>query len=166
MKLRYVLIVLTLVFAHEAFSQSYLVLRKQGTMRKFEFFAGDQFIYRMKGQDIFFKDRVADFADSTIILQNNILHLSQLEEVDVRNASSNRSEFLRSMENYLPVVGYGYFAIDFFNVAVVEGEKYTIDNGVAIWSAAMVGTGYGLKFMRKKIFKLHKPRREAFIVGL
>ena len=120
----------------------------------------------MKGMDTFFKDRVADFADSTIILENNILHLSQIHEVDVRNADSNRSQFLRYMEGYLPVIGYGYFAIDFVNVAIVDNDPYTIDNGVAIWSAAMVGTGYGLRIMRKKIFKLHKPGREAFIVGL
>ena len=135
-------------------------------MRKYDFFAGDDFVYKMKGMDVFFKDKIADFADSTIILRNNILHLTQIEEVDVRNANSNRSEMLRYIETMAPVVGYGYFALDFVNVAVVENEPYTVDDGVATISAVLVGTGYGLKLMRRKVFKLHKPNREAFIVGL
>ncbi len=165
-RLRHIFVVLLIFFAHETFSQSYLVLRKQGAKRRFEFFPGDQFIYKMKGIDTFFKDRVADFADSTIILENNILHLTQIDEIDVRNADSNRSDFLRYMEGYLPTIGYGYFAIDFINVAIVEQENYSIDNGVAITSAAMVGTGYGLRLMRRKIFKLYKEKNQAYIVGL
>ena len=167
MKLRHSFYVLILLFIGlDLYGQSYLVLRKQGSMRKYEFFAGDEFVYRMKGVDIFFKDRVRDFADSTIILNDNIVHISQVAEIDVRNAPSNRSEFLRYMEGLLPVVGIGYFALDLFNVSVVEGQPYKVDRGVAIGSAAMVASGYGLKLMRKKVFKLYKPRREAFIVGL
>ena len=166
MKIRYILFVLILfLFALEANSQSYLVLRKQGTLRKYEFFPGDEFIYKMNGVDVFFKDQIQDFKDSTIVLKNNLLHITQIAEVDVRNADSNRSKFLTSLEYSLPVIGIGYFGIDFINVAVVEGEPYRVDSGVATWSAAMVATGFGLGIVKRKIFKLHKPGREAFIVG-
>lgn len=165
MKSRYFLVLLTIFISSEAFSQSYLVLRKQGTIRKYDFFAGDEFIYRMEGFENFFRDKIVDFADSTLILENNILHLTQLAEVDVRNSNSNRSDFLRYMESLLPVVGIGYLALDFINIAVVDGESYEMDNGVSEFTTTMVATGFALKFMRRKVFKLYKPYREAYIVG-
>jgi len=165
MKSRYLLVLLILFFSTEAFSQSYLVLRKQGTVRKYDFFAGDEFIYKIEGFEDFLRDKIVDFADSTLILQNNVVHLSQLLEVDVRNSNSNRSDFLRYMESLLPVIGIGYMAIDFFNIAVVAGESYEMDSGVLSFTTTMVVTGIGLKIMRRKVFKLHKPYREAYIIG-
>lgn len=166
MKSRYFLVLLFFFISSEAYSQSYLILRKQGTVRKFDFFAGDEFIYKMEGFDNFFRDKIVDFADSTLILQNNVLHLSQLVEVDVRNSDSNRSDFLRYMETLLPVIGIGYMALDFINIAIVDGQDYQMDSGVLSFTTAMVATGVGLRLMRKKVFKLHKPYREAYIVGV
>jgi len=159
------LVLLFFFITSEVYSQSYLILRKQGTRRKYDFFAGDEFIYKMDGFENFFRDKIVDFADSTLILQNNILHLSQLSEVDVRNADSNRSDMLRYMESLLPVIGIGYMALDFINIAIVDGESYEMDSGVLQFTTVMVATGVGLRIMRKKVFKLHKPYREAYIVG-
>ena len=150
MKIRHLLVLLAILFSSEAFSQSYLILRKQGTIRKYDFFPGDEFIYKMEGVDVFFKDRIVDFADSTIILGNNLLHLSQLVEVDVRNSNSNRSDFLRYMESLLPAIGYGYLALDFVNIGIINGESYKMDSGVASFTTTMLVTGYGLRLMRRK----------------
>lgn len=166
MKSRYLLVLLFFFISSEVYSQAYLILRKQGTVRKYDFFAGDEFIYKMDGFENFFRDKIVDFADSTLILQNNVLHLSQLSEVDVRNADSNRSDFLRYMETLLPVIGIGYMALDVINIAIVDGDEYKMESGVLSFTTTMVVTGVGLRLMRKKVFKLHKPYREAYIVGV
>ena len=167
MKFRQLLLVCCLFFAgQEIFAQSYLVLRKKGSQRKYEYFPGNEFIYKMRGMDEFFRDRITDFADSTIILENNILRINQIVEVDIRNAKSNRPDILRSAESILPVAGILFFVIDFVNYAWIDGKDYEFDRGVNTASAIMVGTGLGLKLVRKKFFKLNKPNREAYIVGL
>jgi hypothetical protein len=147
-------------------AQVYLTLRKKGSTRKYQFFRGNNITYKMEGMDEFFTDRITDFADSTIILENNILLIEQLHEVDVRNANSNRPEILRQAEAVLPGIGIGLMALDIFNHTVVDGNSLTLDKGVTTTSAVLVTTGFALRIMRRKTIKLYKPKFEAYIIGL
>lgn len=144
----------------------YLVLRKKGTKRKYEYTVGSTLVYKQKGFDVYFKDRITDFADSTIILENNLLALSQIEVVDIQNSFSNRPEIFMLGENYLPWIGAGLMAIDLINHTVVDGNSFSLDPGVTTVSAAMIATGLGLKFIRRKKVKLTNPKFEAYIIGL
>lgn len=71
---------------------------------------------------------------------------------------------LRSAEDILPVAGFGLLAIDLFNNSVIEGNPFTFDNGTTASSAALVLTGYSLKWMRRKKVDLTNPKFEAFII--
>ena len=84
----------------------------------------------------------------------------------MRNASSNRSEILRTAEGLLPVLGIGLMAIDFINVVIVDSQEYTLDPGTTITAGSLITTGYLLKLMRRKYIKLYKPKFEAYIIGL
>lgn len=166
MKLKKVFFVLGLLFFFQAASaQAYMVLRKKGTTRRYEYREGNYLIYKQKGELDFFTDRITQFADSTIVLENNIIRLDQIEIVNISNAFSNRSPLLRSAEDLLPAAGYGLLAIDLFNNSVIEGNPFTFDNGTTFSSAALVLTGYSLKWMRRKKVDLTNPKYEAFIIG-
>ena len=166
MKFRPVLLIFALLLAFQSVdAQSYLLLRKKGSMRRYTYFKGNELVYRMKGFDQFFSDRITDFADSTIILENNIILISQLDVVDVRNAQSNRAPIVRSAENLLPVVGIGLFVLDIFNHTVVDGNDFSLDERTTVTAGALVVSGYALKLMRRKYIKLYKPKFEAYIVG-
>ena len=167
MKRKPLLIVLGLFFiALSANAQAYLVLRKKGTKRKYEYTVGDQLVYKQKGQEVFFADRITEFADSTIILENNLILLEQIEVVDVRHANTNRSEFLRVAEVYLPIIGGGLFLLDQINNTLVDGNDLSIHEGTAITSGAMIGTGLALKAARRKKVDLTNPKFEIYIVDL
>ena len=150
----------------EAEAQTYLLLRKTGSTRRYEFFVGDEFVYKVKGQEQFYKDRITGFADSTLVLENNILLVSQVHEVDIRNARTNRNEILRTGETLLPIVGVGLLAIDLFNYTVVDGQNFSLDRRITTTSASLVTTGFALRLFRRKKFKLHKPNFNAYILGL
>lgn len=166
MNLKRLFFVLGLLFCFQAASaQAYMVLRKKGSTRRYEYRTGNYLVYKQKGESDFFTDRITDFADSTVVLENNIITLDQIEVVNVSNAFSNRSPLLRSAEDVLPVAGYGLLAIDLFNNSVIEGNPFTFDTGTTATSAAMVLTGYGLKWMRRKKVDLTNPKFEIFIVG-
>ena len=167
MKMNKLFFILGLLFCFQALSaQSYMVLRKKGSVRRYEYRPGNYLVYRQKGNEAFFKDRITQFVDSTIVLENNILRLSQIETVDVSNAFSNRSPIWRGAEDALPAIGYGYLALDLFNNSIIDGNKFTFDEGVTTTSALLVLTGYSLKWMRRKKIDLTNPKFEAFIVGL
>lgn len=166
MKLKRLFFVLGLLFCFQAVSaQAYMVLRKNGTTRRYEYRVGNYLVYKQKGELDYFTDRITDFADSTVVLENNIITLDQIEIVNVSNAFSNRSPLLRSAEDVLPVAGYGLLAIDLFNNSVLEGNPFTFDTGTTATSAALVLTGYGLRWMRRKKVDLTNPKFEAFIIG-
>jgi hypothetical protein len=51
---------------------------------------------------------------------------------------------------FLVVGGVGYFVIDQFNTVIVQGDKASIDEGVATTSAVMVGVGLPMLLIKKK----------------
>lgn len=163
-RLIFLLVAFSMIMA-SADAQVYLTLRKKGSTRKYQYFKGNKITYKMKGFDQFFTDRITDFADSTIIMENNILLVDQLYEVDIRNASSNRSAIWNTAESALPPIGIGLLALDIFNHTVVDGNDFSLDKGVTTTSALLVTTGYAIRIMRRKFIKLHKPKFEAYIVG-
>ncbi|KYG82091.1 hypothetical protein EV198_2705 [Roseivirga ehrenbergii] len=160
------LIICLLLLSEAAFSQTYLVVRKKGSMRKYEYFVGSKIVYKQKGQEVFFTDRITEFADSTLVLDNNILHTSQITEIDVRGAESNRSKFLGASETLLPTVGIGLMAIDLFNHTVVDGQKFSLDRSTTTTAGILMLTGYTMKIARRKKVDLTNPKFEVYIVGL
>ena len=164
MNFRVFLLMLTLLPAFQTVeAQSYLLLRKKGSMRRYTYFKGDELVYKQKGYDTYFRDRIMDFADSTIVLKNNIILVSQLEVVDVRKARTNRAAILRKAENTLPALGVGLFAIDLAN-NLIDGSPLTLDQGVTTAAGAMAASGFTLHWIRRKYIRLNKPKFEAFIV--
>ena len=166
MKVRNILFFLLLLFLFEGVSaQDYLLIRKNGSTRRYEYRVGDYFVYKQKGSKEFFKDRITEFVDSTIVMENNIILIEQVAEVDVQNATTNRAEILRAAERVLPTAGYGLLALDLFNNSVVSGNKFSFDTGTTVSAAALVGTGYAMKAFRRKRVDLTNEKFEAYIVS-
>ncbi len=154
-----------LLFSFSALeAQEYLLVRKKGSTRRYEYRVGDTFVYRQQGMDQFFKDVITDFVDSTIVLENNIVLISQLEEIDIQNAFTNRPQILRQGEALLPTIGYGLLALDLFNHTIIDGNDFSFDKGTTITSGAFVAAGYGLKIFRRKRVDLTKEKFEAYLV--
>lgn len=167
MKFKWAFLVLFLALASEiAFSQTYLIARKKGTTRKYEYYVGSPIVYKQKGYDVFFKDRIVEFADSTLVLEDNIILLSQIEELDIRTASSNRAPILKSAESLLPSLGIGLMVIDIFNHTVIDGQSLSLDQSTTTTSASLITVGYAMKLMRRKKIDLKNPKFEIYIIGL
>lgn len=167
MKAKWPLMLLCLALTTQtAFSQTYLVVRKKGSTRKYEYFVGSQIVYKQKGYDVFFTDRISEFADSTLILNDNIITISQIAEIDLRNANSNRAPILRTSEDLLPALGIGLMAIDLFNNSIVDGNKFSLDRSTTITSGVLLATGYGMKLARRKKADFTNPKFELYIIGL
>lgn len=166
MKVKNFICFILLLFAFtEATAQEYLVIRKKGSKRRYEYRVGDTFVYQIKKEQPFLTDKITQLVDSTIVMENNIILIEQILQVDIQNATSNRPQILKTAEVTLPTLGYGLLAIDLFNNTVVEGNEFSLDRGITTTSAVMVGTGYALKIFRKKRIKLSKEQYDAYIVG-
>lgn len=166
MKIRSTLFFLLLLFVFGGLSaQDYMLIRKKGSTRRYEYRVGDYLVYKQEGNKEFFRDRITQFVDSTIVMENNIILLEQLTEVDVQNATTNRADILRAAERVLPTAGYGLLALDLFNNSVVSGNEFSFDTGTTITAATLVGTGYAMKAFRRKRVDLTNEKFEAYIVS-
>jgi len=166
MKTRSTLFFLLLLFLFQGLSaQDYLLIRKKGSTRRYEYRVGDYLVYKQKGMTEFSKDRITEFADSTIVMENNIVLIEQLVEVDIQGAHTNRAQILMASEKVLPTIGYGLLAIDLFNNSVIDGNEFSFDRGTTITSGALVATGYALKIFRRKRINLTNEKFEAYIVS-
>ena len=122
-------------------------------------------VYKQDGMTEFFRDRITEFVDSTIVMENNIVLIEQIAEIDIQNASTNRAPILLAAEKTLPSIGYGLLAIDLFNNTVVDGNKFSFDKGTTITAASIVGTGYLMKALRRKRIDLTNEKFEAYVVS-
>jgi len=165
MKVRHLFLLIALFFFYQDLSaQAYMVVRKKGTQRRYEYRAGTYLTYKQKGWDIYTTDRIVEMKDSTLVLENNLILIEQIESIDIQNASTNRPEILRTAESFLPVIGYGLLALDLFNLTIIDGNEFSLDERTTTTSAALVLTGYSLKIFRRKKIDLTKPKFEAFII--
>ena len=165
MKIKHLLFLIVLFFLYTDLSaQAYMVVRKKGTKRRYEYRAGSYLTYKQKGWDIYTTDRITELKDSTLVLENNLILIEQIESIDIQNAFTNRAEILQTAESFLPVIGYGLLALDLINHTVIDGNDFSLDPGTTTTSAALVLTGYSLKIFRRKKVHLTKPKFEAFIV--
>ena len=166
MKTRSTLFFLLLLFLFQGLSaQDYLLIRKKGSTRRYEYRVGDYLVYKQKGMTEFFKDRITEFADSTIVMENNLVLIEQIVEVDIQNAHTNRAQLLMAAEKTLPTIGYGLLAIDLFNNTIIDGNDFSLDRGTTITSGALVLTGYSMKAFRRKRIDLTNEKFEAYIVS-
>lgn len=165
MKIKHLFLLLGLFFIYTDLSaQAYMVVRKKGTKRRYEYRAGSYLTYKQKGWDIYTSDRIVELKDSTLVLENNLILIEQIESIDIQNAFTNRNKLLRQAEAMLPVIGVGLMALDFINHTVLEGNTYTLDERTTVSAAYFVATGYALKFMRRKKVHLTNPKFEVFII--
>lgn len=160
----FVVILLSFFFAEISIAQNYLIVRKIGSTRKFEYFAGDSFTYQQKGEPLYFTDIITELKDSLIVLENNIINISQIKAIDVRGAESNRPRIYRAAEVTLPTMGIGLLAIDLINNSIIEGNEFSLDGGTTSTAAVMVGTGLLLRTIRRKKIDLENPKFEAYII--
>ena len=108
MKIKHLFLLLGLFFIYTDLSaQAYMVVRKKGTKRRYEYRAGSYLTYKQKGWDIYTSDRIVELKDSTLVLENNLILIEQIESIDIQNAFTNRNKLLRQAEAMLPVIGVG-----------------------------------------------------------
>jgi hypothetical protein len=133
-----------------AFSQTFLVLEKMGTKKRFEYNIGDRMQIMLNTDDYFTKIRLVGLGDSAIFTENLQIDFSTITAVKL-NKNSN---FFKVSGPVLMFAGVVLFAIDLINQAVVQGGGYQFSSGVAVASVTMVGVGAVFTFAGKDKVKL------------
>ena len=110
---------------------------------------GDEIRFKLKDEDFKRTSYINNLFDTALVAHNDIVPFRSIERIYFTNGGLTQKIGLG-----LTVGGAGYFLIDQLNELVVQGNKASIDENVAITSAVMVGVGVPLMLLKKKSQKI------------
>ena len=146
---------LTVLFSSsEVFAQSKdFILLKRGANQKSQirFYPGEDITYKSDKLDFFITDRIVRLDNNFIYLTENILGIDNIKEIDVRNKDP-RNQTLRNLNALILGAGVILISVESIN-SIYQTESFSIDQGVGVTSAILIGTGLGLLPLRYNIFK-------------
>ncbi|HAS45187.1 MAG TPA: hypothetical protein DCS93_32185 [Microscillaceae bacterium] len=133
------------------------VHRRFGKVRRFRFYRGNSFEFKVKGSKERFETKIESVGKTQLGILGGNLPLENIDKVYVRNPGW----FIHSGSVLLPIAGLGYFALDMLNPAVDDnpGSKpFTVHREAVIISGSLILTGIILRFFKKRVFKINKRR--------
>jgi hypothetical protein len=141
-----------IIVSLSASGQTFLVLEKMGTKKRFEFYPGQQMEVKLKNDNYFTRINILGLGDSLISTENQDIKFSSITAVQIKE----KSGFLRYSGPILMVAGAVLFAIDALNQTVVQGGEYVFSPGVATASASLFGVGAAFTFTGNNKVKVKK----------
>jgi hypothetical protein len=133
------------LFATPADGQKQLVLLKREKVL-LHLYPGDEIKFKLKGEDFVRTSYINNLFDTALVAHTDLVPFSSIEKIYFRTPAG----LTKKIGQGLVVGGVGYFLIDQLNEVVVQGNKGSIDENVAITSAIMVGVGLPLILLKKK----------------
>ena len=146
------LFILIVGVSFTASSQTFLVLEKMGTKKRYEFHEGEQIEVMLDNDDFFTRLTILNLGDSSIIAMNDTINFSSVKAVKLRGEKT----FLKIAGPSLMIAGVLLFVIDATNQTAVSGGEYEFSPGIAVASAALVGTGALFTFAGRNKVKIKK----------
>jgi len=135
-----------------ASGQSFIVLEKMGTKKRYEFHQGEKMEVKLNQDNFFTRINLLGLGDSIISTENQDIKLSSISAVKLNN---NRT-FLRYAGPFLVIAGTVLFVIDAVNQSVVQTGGYEFSPGVAIASTSLISVGTIFTFAGRNKIKIKK----------
>lgn len=139
-----------LILAAESQAQKQFILMKRQTVVA-RFSEGEYIRLKLKNRS-YREGRIMQLQDGLIITSNDTIPFISIDKINTKGRRVKDTQ--ASIGKLLMVAGIGYFAIDQVNTLFfIEGQS-GIDEGVAITSAALAGTGVVLLLTRSRYLKV------------
>jgi len=137
-----------------SFSQSFLVLEKMGTKKRFTYNIGEKIYFQQKGHDSPENAMLTNILDSAFVANNDTIPFNSIKMVHI--GSKREPGILTTAGPVLISAGIVILAIDYINRGIVQDGGYTWDSGIGVTSAALVTSGALIILLRKNKKKISK----------
>ncbi len=153
MKVRFTLALFFLTFIGvQAQSKDFLLIKRGGNQKtQLRYYPGENITYKSKKLGYFVTDQIVSLDTDFIYLTENILSPADIVELDIRNKDP-RNRTLRNLTALFLGAGGILLTVEAVN-SVYQQDQLNIDDGVAITSGILIGTGLALLPLRYKTFK-------------
>ena len=138
------------------FGAKYLLLQRLGKKGSIEFRDGDYLRFKVKGSDTYNRSLILGFTKDAIKFNSYEVPISEIEVIDISGESFGGFQW--SQLGFLSILSGGIFL-------VIDSINNEFTSETAIISAALVGGGVALTFLKKKKFKV-SPKNKIEIIDL
>ena len=143
-------IALTILFflvAAFSYAQTFMVLEKMGTKKRYIYYIGEQINLQVLDQKEFQSSLITNILDSGFVANNDTIPFSSLASVNIQN--KRESGIVDAAGPILIASGVVLLAIDAINRGLVQEGGYTWDSGIGTTSAVLVTTGALIIILKK-----------------
>ncbi len=130
-----------------SFAQSFLVLEKMGTKKRFVYNLGQQIDFQLKGHKSIEHKMLTNISDSAFISNNDTIPFNSVKLIHIGN--KRKSGIASTAGPGLVAAGALIVAIDAINRGLIQDGGYTWDTGVGATSAALVTSGSLIMILKK-----------------
>lgn len=153
LRLNFFLLLLLLSFDSFCQHQKYLVLDKPGRVKRIRFYVGDEINFKLKGENIKYKDIITAITDSTIYIRGTHIKLSEIKSIII----TSENGLLNSAIYTLPRAGAVYFIADTFN-SWFSRDQIEISKSAIVVGSALIGSSLILRTFRKRTYRINNFR--------
>lgn len=137
-----------MTFVDSAFAQKQLILLKKENVL-LRLYPGDEFIYRLKGDDRLRTTYVNNISDTAVVTHRDTVPFHTIDRIYFP-----QKRFYNTIGRALVIFGAGLFLIDQFNYVVVQGNSPALDSRVSKVSLISLAAGMPLMLIKKKSQKI------------
>lgn len=153
---------ITLSFLTHAQSRDFILLKRGANQKsQIRYYPGEEITYKSKKIGYFITDVIEKVDQDYIYMSENIISPLDIVEVDIRQ-KDKRNRTLRALNTLVLGSGIILVSVDMINSLYHDGE-ISVDKGVGVTSAILLGTGLAMLPLRYKTFK-HQGRNHIQIV--
>jgi len=136
-----------------ASGQTFLVLEKMGTKKRYEFHPGEQMELMLNDDDFFTRINIVGLEDSLIITDFESITLERIKAVHL----TGRPRYLKNWGPPLVVAGVILFAIDIINQTTGDNSgAYSPSAGITAASVSLITVGTIFTFSGRSKIKVRK----------
>jgi hypothetical protein len=133
-------------------SRDFLLLKRGANQKsQIRFYPGENITYKSDKLGYFITDKIVSLDQDFVYLSENILRIENIMEIDIQNKDP-RNRTLRNLNALILGAGVILISVESIN-SIYQTENFSIDRGVGITSAILIGTGLALLPLRYKTFK-------------
>jgi hypothetical protein len=138
------LIIGLLAGGHGAYCQAQLVLlRNEKVLVRYN--PGDEFMFKVKKSKAINRSYINNLSDTSVTVHDEIISFHSIDRIYF-----SRKRFYNDAGVKMVSAGVILFLADQLNVNLIQGNKASVDKGVAVASIALIATGLPMALIKKK----------------
>lgn len=141
------LTILLLAVGTISIAQTFMVLEKMGTKKRYMYYVGEQVNYQLNNSKSFERGAITNILDSAFVTNSDTIYFSSVATVNISN--KRESTIVDAAGPVLISAGVVLLAIDVINRGLVQEGGYTWDSGIGTTSIALVSAGALIILLKK-----------------